>query len=299
MKALVLGKFMPLHNGHLALFRFARKQGTTLTVLLCHHPGEPIPGAVRLRWLQETLGESEGIEIKAFEYDTARLSPSSEASEEAARDWADAIRTEVPGIDVFVSSEAYGPMVARYLGIRHLAFDPERQEVPVSASAIRRAPLRYWAYLPPAVRPYYLKKVVLLGTESTGKSTLAERLALHFHTLFVPEMARFLIGRTQEVCFEDLERIAEAQAKAILEKERLADRVLFIDTDVNITGSYARFLFGRELAIPDWMGEAQRADLYLYLEADAPFVQDGTRLDEGGRTALDAAHKEWLREAGI
>ena len=56
----------------------------------------------------------------------------------------------------------------------------ERGECPVSSSEIMQDPFRNWNYIPGIVKPFFVKKVLLIGGESTGKSTLAQNLALAF-----------------------------------------------------------------------------------------------------------------------
>ena len=51
--------------------------------------------------------------------------------------------------------------------------------------------------------------------------------------------------------------------------------------------------------VPKWIAEANQFDLYLYLDVDAPFVQDRTRLDENERLTLNESHKEELTDRGI
>jgi HTH-type transcriptional repressor of NAD biosynthesis genes len=144
-----------------------------------------------------------------------------------------------------------------------------------------------------------VKKVCLVGSESTGKSTLTQDLAHYFKANYVPESAREIIGHTNECTWEHLMQIAELQAKAIMEKQRVANKLLFCDTDLNITKSYARFLFGQELKVEQWVEDANYFDLYLFLETDCPFVQDGTRLSEEERARLSHSHKQQLDNTGI
>ena len=298
-KGLVLGKFMPLHKGHLALIAFAARHCDHLTVLLCYNTSEPISGARRLQWLEESLHLYPTVTVEAYCYDERELSASSDFSIDAVAGWARVLKERYPGLTVFFSSEAYGEAVAQGIGIEHIAFDPGRSLLPVSDTAIRDNPFDYWDYLPPAVRPYLVKKVVLLGSESTGKSTLAERLARHFDTVFVPEMAREVIGHTDSCTYKDLHTIAELQARTINEQLAAANKVLFCDTDLHISKSYARYLFGKELEVAQWIEEASTFDLYLFLETDCPYVQDGTRLSEEERRDLGEAHRQLLQEAGI
>ena len=298
-KGLVLGKFMPLHKGHLALVEFAVQHCDHLTVLLCYNTSEPISGLQRLQWLEQSLRAWPTVTIDSYLYDEGALSSSSAYSEDAAAGWAEVLQERYPDLATFFSSEAYGDAVARRMGIKHISFNPGRSLLPVSGTAIRENPFPYWNYLAEAVQPYFVKKVVLLGSESTGKSTLAERLARHFDTVYVPEMAREVIGHTDSCTYADLYAIAELQARTITEKLPVANKLLFCDTDLNITKSYARYLFHRELEVEQWIEDASTFDLYLFLETDCPYVQDGTRLTEAERAELSASHQAQLQQAGI
>lgn len=299
MTGLILGKFMPLHNGHLQMIRFAQQHCDKLHVLICASNNESIEGSLRLKWLQDSLHLESNLRIDLMEYDEAVLPNTSVSDMEVSRKWAEVIAQKYPGLDLFFSSEPYGNYLAEILGIRHVCFDAERAQVPVSATLIRNNPFQYWNFIPETVRPCFVKKIVLLGSESTGKSTLTEMLAKHYQTSFVPEMAREIVEETESCSFEDLYAIAALQAKTILEKIPLANKLLFIDTDINITKSYARFLFNKELETEAWINNASQFDLYLYLETDCPFVQDGTRLNETERNRLDDFHKAQLKRNQI
>lgn len=124
-------------------------------------------------------------------------------------------------------------------------------------------------------------------------------MAEHFNTTYVEEMARYLVSKTQEVVFEDLEKIAELHAKTILERTRIANKLLFVDTDVHITKSYSKYLFNKKLPVAPWIQEVNIFDLYLFLESDCPYVQDGTRLAQEQRNKLSEHHKDQLKQAGI
>lgn len=152
-------------------------------------------------------------------------------------------------------------------------------------------------YLPDHVKGYFVKKICIVGSESTGKSTLTRLLAEKFTTVYVEEMARYIVSKTNEVIFEDLQAIANLHAQAITEKTMIANKLLFVDTDVNITQSYANYLFHKELKVDDRVQEANKFDLYLFLEPDCTFVQDGTRLEQDEREKLSESHKQQLRKA--
>jgi hypothetical protein len=121
-----------------------------LTVIVFSKPDEAVPGELRARWL-------------AGLHPAVRVVP---VPTTLVTDWSDPliwdqwialIRTIVPnGPDVVFSSEPYGDEVARRLGARHVCVDPERTEVPISATAIRADPLAHLDRLAPPVRDWYL-----------------------------------------------------------------------------------------------------------------------------------------------
>ncbi|MFL5727995.1 MAG: AAA family ATPase [Cytophagaceae bacterium] len=298
-RGLVIGKFMPPHKGHLALIEFGLQHSDELIVFLCYHAGEPIPGAQRGYWLRQLLKNKVKVIVQEHEFDQEKLSDSSQASWEESKKWSSVIKKLFPDLSVVFSSEAYGAYLAHFLCVEHVAYDESRKYFPVSASQIRKNPVLFWDYLPSLVQPWFVQKICLLGTESTGKSTLVLRLADHYHTVYVPEMAREVIGHTNECRPEDLLEIARRQAEKIREQAHKANRFLFIDTDLNITRSYAQFLFGAALEVPRWIEEANQCQLYLYLDPDCPYVQDGTRLTGKERLLLDASHKEQLKSNQI
>ena len=279
---LVLGKFMPLHNGHLALIHFAAQRCDRLIVLLGVTAGEPIPGPRRLQWLREALADQPSIEVR---YVDDEFPQSATASRLVSKAWADYLRVTAPELTHIFTSEPYGDYVAEYLGIAHVCFDQPRAAVPVSASLIRANPVKYWDYIPAVVRPWLVPKVCLMGPESTGKSTLAAQLAAYFGTSYIEEQARYMMSNTAECTPELLLQIGEAQARGVQQQARRANRVLFCDSDLETTRVYGRYLFGQELEFPAWVQEWQRYDFYLFPETDVPYVQDGSRLGEHTRTA--------------
>lgn len=298
-KGLVLGKFYPLHLGHVALIRYALERADWLYVLVCASDRESMNGSLRARWMEETFRSEEKVKVRLLEYSERELPNTSRSSRAVSKKWAGKILEIFDDVDIVFSSEPYGEYLAEYLNCRHIAFNPERTAVPLSATQIRQNPLQYWDFIVEAARPFFVRKICISGTESTGKSTLAQRLAAHYRTEFVPEMARDIVQETDTCTMDHLYEIAALQARTIQEKQKKANRLLFVDTDVNITRSYARFLFQKELKTEDWIDRANQFDLHLYLDNDSPYVQDGTRLDERRRNELNEYHLNELRRQGI
>ena len=298
-EGLIIGKFSPLHNGHIALVEFAIKYCENLSLIVCYTDKETIPGDLRLDWLYKTFSGNHHISITGFHYDEKELPNTSVSSEQTAIAWAKALSKIIDTVDVIFSSEPYGDYLANFFSCKHKLFDNLRKIVPVSASNINEDPFKYWNFIADACKTYFIKKIAIIGTESTGKTTLTEKLGKTFNTNFVHETAREIIEQTEECTYNDLEKIAALQAETIIRKMDGSNKLLFVDTDLNITKSYSRFLFRKELIVDEWIENVNKFDLYLYLESDSPFVQDGTRLNEEERNKLDKSHKEQFKRAGI
>src|SRR3954451_3520412 len=91
----------------------------------------------------------------------------------------------------------------------------------------------------------YIKKIVVIGPESTGKSTLCEQLAEHFNTVWCPEYARaYLNENGKEYSYDDLLKIAEGQL--ILEDallENVQNNIYFIDTNMYVMKVWCEYVF--------------------------------------------------------
>ena len=298
-KGFVFGKFLPFHKGHEAMIQFAASRSDLLTVLVCCGNREPVPASVRKAWLANTFRDHPNVEIQVFEYDEDLLPNTSVTSSEVSSLWAAEFKTLFPDYTHVVTSEAYGELVAGFMGIEHIPFDPGRQQYPVSGTQIRKDRTANWLYLPDSVKEDYITKVVILGTESTGKTTLTNRLAVHFNCSSVMEAARGLIEDSSHFTMDDLCLVAERHAGDIAVASKGNSPLLIIDTDIHITLSYAVYAFGRLPAIKPKVFRRNAADLYLYLNNDTPYVQDGSRLSKRERNLLDASHRKTLQDYHI
>ncbi|WP_073087792.1 AAA family ATPase [Chitinophaga jiangningensis] len=293
-KGFVFGKFLPFHKGHEAMIRYARVACDQLTILVCCSNTELISPEIRKSWISCTVADLTAVDIRIYNYNETELPNTSVSSESVSAAWAKVFRSLLPEVDLLVTSEPYGEYVASFMGIRHLPFNPARSEVPVAASMIRRDLAGYWSFLPPAVKATLALKVVLLGTESTGKSTLTDKLANYFHGTAVQEAARDIIPDSNEFTVKDLYTVANAHAARIDAAVQGDSPLVFIDTDVYITISYGIHFYDTQIAVSPEIFDSNRADLYLYLNNDVPYFQDGTRLEQSERDELDAAHRRVL-----
>lgn len=135
-----------------------------------------------------------------------------------------------------------------------------------------------------------IKKIVIIGPESTGKSTLSEQLAAHYETAWCPEFAReYLHTNGSDYEFDDLLTIAKGQLAMEDEYSESLERnslpmleagghlPLFIDTDMYVMKVWCEFVFNRcHRFILDQISE-RKYDLYLLCNTDLPWVQDELR----------------------
>jgi HTH-type transcriptional regulator, transcriptional repressor of NAD biosynthesis genes len=293
---LVLGKFMPVHTGHLALLRFAAAQVDELLVLVCANTTEPIPGELRLQWMKESLRE---IPNAKAVYCDDELPDAPYSSRDVSAVWASYLKNRFPQLTHIFGSEEYVAFVAEYAGLQYAVFDEARKTVPVAATLIRENPVKYWNFIAPAAQPYFVRKIAIVGAESTGKTTLAENLAAHYKTVFVTEAARRIVHTTATCTWNDLFTVASTHAADIMHALPQASRFLVVDTEMCTTQVFGQYLFGRMPEFDETVIAANHFHDYIFLEADIPFVQDGTRLEDDDRQQMNVLLKNHLTNKGI
>ncbi|MDA3951691.1 MAG: adenylyltransferase/cytidyltransferase family protein [Spirochaeta sp.] len=175
MNGVIIGRFMPPHNGHLYLIDFARNIVDTLYILVCTLSHEPIPGQLRFDWVRELAPMCKTIHI------TEEIPEARRGAAGATAIWANTVRTAVPEpISHVFASEEYGWDLAAELDARFVPVDPSRNNIPVSATAVRQDPYGTWQYIPPAVRPFFVKHIAVVGNPA-----LTEELAGELETVVV------------------------------------------------------------------------------------------------------------------
>lgn len=295
---LVVGKFWPPHRGHQLLLETAAAQVAELLVLVYANPDSPThPAAERAQWLRELYrgdelaagprigitplrifalaAEADGVPPDAADDDTQR---------EFVRQW---LARQDFAVDVLFSSEDYGSGFAAHSGAPHVEIDVSREMVPVSGTMVRRNPAAYAKFLHPLVAaqlgvvpPAPVSRVVLLGAESSGKSTLCAALAEACRTVWVPEYGRTLHEQKNgNLDLEDLLYIARRHAELEDEAAVQAHDVLFCDTNAATTALYSYYYF--HCCDPALRAMAavcgQRYAHTFVCAPTVPFEQDGWR----------------------
>lgn len=284
---LVLGKFMPLHKGHEYLIRFAQQYCEQLTVVVDCLGGQTIDPLTRKSWVEQ---QCPGVRVVALP------SPTPQDPSETPQFWdiwRDTLITAVGGPpDVLVAAMDYGAPLANALGCVFIPLDIARESITISATEIRNDPFTHWEFLAESAREHYLKKVCLMGPESTGKSTCAAAVAAELGTTYVPEYAKTLIERQQGQFFErNVLEVAQAQYRSEKALSRAANRILLCDTNLLTTLIWSDVLFGgHPLELEEAVRQAHY-DLTLVLSPDVPWVDDIHR-----RVLPDAKNEDVRRQ---
>jgi HTH-type transcriptional regulator, transcriptional repressor of NAD biosynthesis genes len=280
---MVLGKFMPLHEGHMHLLHFAQMSCHRLTILVCSLANEPIPGEVRFQWVCSMFPQANVVHHYAD-------IPQEPGEHPKFWDmWKTSIAKHCPNeeFDTVFGSEDYGWKLAEVLKCEYIPVNRIRNLVPISGTQMRKNPMKYWKYLPTVVRPYFVRRIVLIGPESVGKTTLSRMLAERFSTVFVDEYGRRYLEekirtagyKPDEFQLDDIPNIARGQMVSEDSMAFRANKLLFCDTDLLTTTFWSNVFLG---SCPAWIEKEavrRRYNLTVLLSPEgAPHEQDGTRI---------------------
>ncbi|MEN3294369.1 MAG: HTH-type transcriptional regulator, transcriptional repressor of biosynthesis s [Burkholderiales bacterium] len=299
-RGLVVGKFCPLHKGHELLINHALAACEQVTIISYTKPEfEYCDRAAREAWLTSLFPAAEILVIDDGSLrDICRKRdlpfreiPHNDAGDDIHRQFVGWLCCEVLShtVDAVFTSEDYGDDFAKVLSgyfsrhaglparVTHVCVDKSRLVIPISGTAIRENPHRHRHFLSPIVYANFVKRVCLLGGESSGKTTLAQTVAKRLCTKWVSEYGRELWGRKHgRLEYEDMLQIARTQVAFEIDGLARANKWLICDTSPLTTLCYSLTMFGeaerelRELANRSY-------DVVLLCAPDFLFVQDGTR----------------------
>ena len=284
---LVVGKFYPPHRGHKHLIETALSQCEKVTALVCWKASETISGIRRANWLKEI---HPSIEVKLLD--------DSKLADDDSKGWA-SYTVKILGFipEGVFTSEDYGDHYARFMGSVHVLVDKKRVTIPISATKVRGNPMFYAQYLEPNVRSYFARRIVILGAESTGTTTLARDLAKYYKTVWVPEFGRFYSEGRMHTELESQWRSEEfttiAKGQIALE-DKLAEAsngLVICDTDAFATSIWHERYMATLSKEVEHLAHSQSYDLYIVTGDEIPWEDDGTRDGKGIR--------HWMHERFI
>ncbi|GAA2392763.1 transcriptional regulator NadR [Catellatospora methionotrophica] len=311
---MVVGKFYPPHAGHHHLIRAAAAACAEVTVVVAPSRQESIPLETRLDWLRAEHADTPWVRF-AGRYDDLRV----DYDDPAVWDAHCAVFAEAVGsraVDAVFSSEKYGDELARRFGAVHVEVDTPRLAFPVSGTAVRADPVAHWAMLSAPVRAWFTRRVVVLGAESTGTTTMAAALSAHFAarggvwaaTRWVPEYGRELTARKLaalrqadpaatvfDVTWDRADFVAVARAQSAAEDSAAGQGspLLVCDTDALATQVWEERYLGS--SSPEVRALARRPDLYLLTShVGVGFDDDGLRDGEHLRGWMTGRFREVL-----
>ena len=299
----VVGRFFPPHRGHRFLIDTAVSRAGRVTVMVVDGRDERPPASLRAEWLRELHPDATVIIVPDIDVEDDSAIWARHAWECVGRATIDAVFT----------SESYGgPWSAAIAELQGSPCSNEyvgRSYIDVSGTQIRSDPAAYWRFIDAPVRAHYVRRVCVVGAESTGSTTLARSLASAYETIWVPEYGRdytiekFTIGTGDQWLRSDFLRIA-------LEQNALEDRmardapigILFCDTDSLATALWEEIYLG-STSDATWRAvEAHGAPYALYLLTDhvgIPWEADDIRVGDRTRAHMTARFEEVLAERGL
>ena len=280
------GAFDPLHIGHINCIIEAASVCNDLYVVLSYSRNRDfVPMEIRYRWLVGSFRHMENVHVILLE-DNASTKEEYD-NDEYWQNGRDIVTGKIgkPVDIIFCGSDYSGTdRYEKLYGCDVCYFD--RSVIDISSSEIKSNPLQYWNYLPEICRPYLTKKILFVGSESTGKSTIAKNLAMVYGTNCLEEVGR-------EVCWDAVQEdmMIESDFHEILIRHKAKEyeclkrssRILFEDTDAMTTLWYSGFLLKsddeikRTTILSEAINEINSFDLIFFMEPTVPFVQDGTR----------------------
>lgn len=279
-RGLVSGKFFPLHRGHQLLIETALATVDDLTILVYDsNPSgtyTPMPVEKRLAWIRDLYPAVENILAIADPWTDDPLHDTPEYGQRYADQIAflgkfDYVFTSEPGYEAWVQA----------LGAQHIVADATRTLLPISGSQIRENVYDNRGWIDPSVYRTLIQKVAFVGSESTGKTTLAQALAGRYETRWVHEYARELWTLQRGGTFPDHLKMAENQYRREQAAVLHSRDFLFCDTNAWITKQWSLWSYGTvDARLDKLVADTSHEYVWFVCDNDIPWVQDEDRMRE-------------------
>ena len=276
------GSFNPLHLGHLECIIKAAGLCEELYIVISYRGDDTdVPLRVKIRWVYQLTKHLGNVKILSLK---DRVKNKKDYGEDLWEDDCTQVKNAVgKKIDVVFSGSDYDENSfwnKCYEGADYIIFPRNVY----NSTDIRKDLYGHWDWMPQVVRSYFTKKVLLIGGESAGKSTLTINLANYFNTVYLEEVGRDLSelsGTDEYMLSEDFTRILVEHKAKELRLIGKSNKVFFEDTDCLVTHFFIDFLkdedVGRNGKLADAIAALNSYDLILFLEPDVDWVQDGDR----------------------
>jgi NadR type nicotinamide-nucleotide adenylyltransferase len=312
LNGILFGKFFPPHLGHLHCIDFAAQQCSKLFVVVCSSANASPGGSERAKWIQQMAPRAEVLLTE----DLCDWHFGSSCIAECSNTWAQWLsETITERIDIVFSSEEYGPRFASLINSEHVFIDLSRDFFAISGTQVRLGLSDHWLDLPEVVRAGLFRKIVILGSESSGTSTLASDLALALDAPLIAEVGRTIswelsirhkgmenVDWDEKVFWRVLREQSDAETSARFQGCNKVPRDygpwIVCDTDAVATVVWwSRYLQSSPSAA--WsFAQTGLADIYVVTDpSDVEFYQDGIRDGEHLRHEMHEAFIEIVERA--
>lgn len=282
---ITIGKFMPLHVGHELMIEFGIAMCRDFHIVVSGNETDSIPLSVRWAWVNEKYGHLPNVSviyhidesptpINVDEHGTV-LDP------EFQEYWKYVFwRLPITNETCFVSSDFYGQTMADLLGIEWLPVDPYREMFEISATMVRNDPVKYFQYISDVAKPFFIKKIAIIGPESSGKSTIVKKLAKEFNGNIVHEYGRTLSeAKKNDLTVGDFIQIMNGQQTLIdIAVDKAKSPYVFIDTEAYVTYLFSKIYLDEYVNDILEYGKTQHIDHYIVLAPTVKWVNDGSRV---------------------
>ena len=249
---IVFGTFAPMHQGHLEAILRAKKECDGVIVVCCGNNTDDKGSVIgltltkRYQYAREFFKDDDLVAAYAV-HDPGE----SVYSFEGWRPWMESFETDVWSVAVenkdaekvwYVGEPIYSQDL-KTLGRKTVLLD--RAENPISATMIRKQPLRFWDKIVPTFRRHFSHNILIVGTASEGKTNLTKDLAKYFGTSWAHEWPRDYM---EKYCILDPDLSALDFAEFLIGQRRHTQEqidspanrgVFFCDTDAMVTKMYA------------------------------------------------------------
>jgi len=283
---ITIGKFMPLHLGHELLIEFGSAMMDKFYVIVSGKLTDAIPLKTRYDWVCDFVKlnnlyhvdviyhiDDSPTPIDIDEYGTVLDKP-------FQRYWANEFQIITASATHVISSDHYGKAIADTMGIKWLPVDPMRETINISATEIRNNISSNYQYLSDVVKPYYQKRIAIVGPESSGKSTMTKDLSCVYHTVSAHEYGRTISEvRGLNLTENDFADIFHGQNELINSASKYGNNVVFTDTEAYTTYLFGKLYLEKDLDyIRRYAITEQQIDLYIILAPTVKWVDDGNRI---------------------
>lgn len=292
MRGIVIGKFYPPHLGHNYLIETALKNSDEVDVLVVDNPEYRISAKKRQEWL-------------AAHHPTAHVQiiPDINDDDNSIAWAAHTINFLGYRPDVVYSSETYGKPWAEAMGCRYVNVDIARTTIPISGTKVRKDFFASWNFLSDEVKNGLALRVVVVGAESTGTTTLSRDLADALRVPWAPEIGRCytesILTTDKDWCDEDFYRIGRLQQQYEAEMAKRSDGLIVCDTNAVATELWQRRYMGKTTSEMKQIAAHDKADLYIITGDEIPFVQDGIRDGEHIRHRMHRWFITHIKKTGV